>query len=120
MRLVWDRSGWEGYTYWQTADRRILKRINTLIDACQRDPYQGIAAAEIKQIQIPFDEALPENSTLLWVDRCWRWSENPGLAPWPRVDSCSMLQSAVLVGLSREALSPSEPADGELVDPLSA
>ena len=33
MRLVWDEAAWEDYTYWQTADRRILKRINLLIDA---------------------------------------------------------------------------------------
>lgn len=46
MRLVWDRFGWEDYVYWQTADRRILKRINTLIDACLRDPYAGIGKPE--------------------------------------------------------------------------
>ncbi len=46
MRLVWDRSGWEDYTHWQTADRRVLKRINKLIDACLRDPFQGIGKPE--------------------------------------------------------------------------
>ena len=46
MRLVWDRSGWEDYLYWQTADRKILKRINTLIDACLRDPLAGIGKPE--------------------------------------------------------------------------
>lgn len=42
MRLVWDPSAWEDYKHWQTADRRILKRINTLIDACLREPLSGI------------------------------------------------------------------------------
>jgi toxin YoeB len=46
MRLIWDRAGWEDYVHWQTADRRILKRINTLIDACLRDPYAGIGKPE--------------------------------------------------------------------------
>ncbi|MGO1590987.1 MAG: Txe/YoeB family addiction module toxin [Ancrocorticia sp.] len=46
MRLVWDKSAWEDYRYWQTADRRILKRINTLIDACLREPYAGIGKPE--------------------------------------------------------------------------
>lgn len=46
MRLVWDRSGWEDYVHWQTADRRILKRINTLIDTCLRDTFEGIGKAE--------------------------------------------------------------------------
>mgnify|MGYP002754717996 CR=1 FL=1 len=42
MRLAWAPSAWEDYTCWQAADRRILKRINTLIDACLRDPFGGI------------------------------------------------------------------------------
>ena len=46
MRLVWDRSGWQDYVHWQSADRRILTRINTLIDACLRDPFDGIGKPE--------------------------------------------------------------------------
>lgn len=46
MRLVWDRAGWDDYVHWQTADRRILKRVNTLIEACLRDPFQGIGMPE--------------------------------------------------------------------------
>lgn len=46
MRLVWDRLGWEDYLHWQTADRKILKRINTLIDTCLRDPFTGIGKPE--------------------------------------------------------------------------
>ncbi|MGP5593714.1 Txe/YoeB family addiction module toxin [Corynebacterium flavescens] len=46
MRLVWDKSAWEDYKHWQTTDRRILKRINTLIDACLREPFEGIGKPE--------------------------------------------------------------------------
>lgn len=46
MRLVWDRAGWEDYVHWQTADRRVLRRVNTLIDACLRDPFEGIGKPE--------------------------------------------------------------------------
>ncbi|WP_425844654.1 Txe/YoeB family addiction module toxin [Agrococcus sp. TSP3-2-1] len=46
MRLVWDSAGWEDYVFWQTADRRVLKRINALIDACLRDPFEGIGKPE--------------------------------------------------------------------------
>ncbi|MFI3892464.1 Txe/YoeB family addiction module toxin [Kocuria rhizophila] len=46
MRLVWDEAAWEDYTYWQTADRRILKRITLLIDACLREPFEGIGKPE--------------------------------------------------------------------------
>ncbi|BAU95676.1 Txe/YoeB family addiction module toxin [Corynebacterium suranareeae] len=46
MRLVWDRAGWEDYIFWQTTDRKVLKRINTLIEACLRDPFGGIGKPE--------------------------------------------------------------------------
>jgi addiction module toxin, txe/yoeB family len=46
VRLVWDPSAWEDYKHWQTADRRILKRINTLIDACLHEPLSGIGKPE--------------------------------------------------------------------------
>ena len=34
------------YTAWQETDRRILNRINTLIDACLREPFSGIGKPE--------------------------------------------------------------------------
>ncbi len=46
MRLAWDPSAWEDYTYWQAADRRVLKRVNALIDTCLRDPSGGIGKPE--------------------------------------------------------------------------
>ncbi|WP_028245506.1 Txe/YoeB family addiction module toxin [Pseudoclavibacter soli] len=46
MRLVWDKSAWEDYQHWQSADRRMLKRINSLIDACLREPFEGIGKPE--------------------------------------------------------------------------
>ena len=46
MRLVWDPSAWEDYCAWQKADRRVLTRINTLIQACLREPFTGIGKPE--------------------------------------------------------------------------
>jgi toxin YoeB len=46
VRLGWDESAWEDYQYWQTPDRRIVKRINTLVDACLREPFAGIGKPE--------------------------------------------------------------------------
>lgn len=46
MRLLWEESAWEDYTYWQNQDKKTLKRINALIqDAC-RTPYEGIGKPE--------------------------------------------------------------------------
>jgi len=46
VRLVWDEAAWQDYVHWQTADRTVLKRINTLVDACLRDPFGGIGKPE--------------------------------------------------------------------------
>ncbi|MDU0347237.1 Txe/YoeB family addiction module toxin [Actinomyces sp. MRS3W] len=46
MRLAWERSAWEDYCYWQTTDRRMVKRINALIAAALRDPFTGIGKPE--------------------------------------------------------------------------
>ena len=34
------------YIYWQTQDKKILKRINTLIKECQRTPFEGTGKPE--------------------------------------------------------------------------
>ena len=46
MRLVFTPNGWADYTYWLSADRQILKRINRLIDDALRDPMSGIGKPE--------------------------------------------------------------------------
>ena len=44
--IVFDPNGWEDYVYWQTQDRKTLKRINQLITDAQRDPFAGIGKPE--------------------------------------------------------------------------
>jgi toxin YoeB len=39
-------AAWEDYQYWQTQDRKTLKRINQLIREAQRTPFEGIGKAE--------------------------------------------------------------------------
>lgn len=46
MRLLFTPNGWSDYTFWLTADRQILKRINRLIDDALRDPIAGIGKPE--------------------------------------------------------------------------
>lgn len=46
MKLLWDDSAWEDYCYWQTQDKKTLKRINALIRDIQREPYHGIGKPE--------------------------------------------------------------------------
>ena len=37
--LAFDPNAWEDYVYWQTQDRKTLKRINALIADVLRDPF---------------------------------------------------------------------------------
>ena len=46
MKLLWEDRAWSDYLYWQTQDKKTLKRINALIKDIQRSPYQGIGKPE--------------------------------------------------------------------------
>ena len=39
--LEWDVDAWDDYLYWQTQDKKTLKRINTLIKDILRHPFEG-------------------------------------------------------------------------------
>ena len=45
-RLLWTAAAWEDYVYWQTQDRKTLKRINRLIADTLRDPFVGLGKPE--------------------------------------------------------------------------
>jgi toxin YoeB len=38
--------GWEDYLYWQAQDRRILKRVNQLVEDISRNENEGIGKPE--------------------------------------------------------------------------
>ncbi len=44
--LSWTDEAWGDYVYWQSQDKKTLKRINLLIKAIQRDPFAGIGKPE--------------------------------------------------------------------------
>lgn len=46
MKLIFAEEAWEDYMYWVKNDKKILKRINELIKAIQRDPHKGIGEPE--------------------------------------------------------------------------
>ena len=46
MRLIWDESAWEDYLWWQTQDRKMLKRINALIRDIDRNGNEGLGKPE--------------------------------------------------------------------------
>jgi toxin YoeB len=46
MKLTFSTRAWEEYLYWQSTDKKILKRINLLIKDIQRNPHEGIGKPE--------------------------------------------------------------------------
>jgi len=44
--LIWHDAAWADYLYWQTQDKKTLKRINQLIKDIERNPYEGIGKPE--------------------------------------------------------------------------
>ena len=46
MKVTFSDDGWDDYLYWQTQDRKILKRINLLIGDVARNGNEGIGKPE--------------------------------------------------------------------------
>ncbi|MEI6571983.1 MAG: Txe/YoeB family addiction module toxin [Alphaproteobacteria bacterium] len=58
-RLSFTPDAWDDYLYWQTQDKKTLKRINQLVRDIMREPFSGIGKPE----------ALRENLTGYWSRR---------------------------------------------------
>jgi toxin YoeB len=58
-RLVWTLEAWDDYNFWQTQDKKNIKRINRLIGEALRTPFEGVGKPE----------ALRENLSGFWSRR---------------------------------------------------
>jgi toxin YoeB len=58
-KLTWTGEAWSDYLYWQSQDKKTLKRINKLIEAVLQNPFDGIGKPE----------PLKENLTGFWSRR---------------------------------------------------
>ena len=57
--IQWDMDAWNEYVYWQSQDKKTLKKINRLIQDISRDPFNGIGKPE----------PLKDNLTGFWSRR---------------------------------------------------
>ena len=46
MNLLWTEEAWEDYLYWQSQDKKTLKRVNQIIRDIQRSPHASIGKPE--------------------------------------------------------------------------
>ena len=58
-RLAWTGEAWSDYLYWQSQDRKTLRRVNALIADSLRTPFVGLGKPE----------ALRENLSGFWSRR---------------------------------------------------
>ncbi len=76
MNKLWTDDGWADYLYWQSQDKKTLKRINELIKDIERNgALNGIGKPEAKGFSRRIDEsnrlvyAIDENG-VLWIIFC--------------------------------------------------
>lgn len=46
MKLIFAGQAWEACVYWQQQDKRMVKRLNELIESTRREPFTGIGKPE--------------------------------------------------------------------------
>lgn len=46
MKKIWDETAWADYLYWQTQDKKTLRKINNLIKDIERNGNSGIGKPE--------------------------------------------------------------------------
>ena len=46
MKLVFADEAWDDYLHWQKQDRKMVERINKLIQEVRRDPFTGVGKPE--------------------------------------------------------------------------
>lgn len=46
LQLAWTTQAWDDYLFWQTTDKKIVKKINALLAECRKDPMKGTGKPE--------------------------------------------------------------------------
>ena len=46
MNLLFTDEAWEDYGYWQSHDKKLLKKINSLLKEIKRNPFEGTGKPE--------------------------------------------------------------------------
>ena len=67
MRKAWTDDGWADYVYWQTEDKRTLKKINSLIKSIERDgPLRGEGHPEPLKYRPGYSRTINEKDRLVY------------------------------------------------------
>ncbi|MBQ1763506.1 MAG: Txe/YoeB family addiction module toxin [Aquincola sp.] len=71
MKLVFADEAWDDYLQWQKQDRKMVERINRLIQEVRREPFSGVGKPEpLKHALAGFwsRRITDENRMVYWMD----------------------------------------------------
>lgn len=46
MKKIWSDKAWDDYLYWQTQDKKTLKKVNQLVKDIERSSFEGLGKPE--------------------------------------------------------------------------
>ena len=68
MNKLWTDDGWADYLYWQSQDKKTLKRINELIKDIERNgALNGIGKPEALKYRKGFSRRIDETNRLVYA-----------------------------------------------------
>ena len=68
MNKLWTDDGWADYLYWQSQDKKTLKRINELIKDIERNgALNGIGKPEVLKYRKGFSRRIDETNRLIYA-----------------------------------------------------
>lgn len=80
LQLAWTTQAWDDYLFWQTTDKKIVKKINALLAECRKDPLKGTGKPEaltgdlqgfyLRRINLGHRLVYSFNTTQIIVQQC--------------------------------------------------
>lgn len=65
-KIVFSERAWSEYVYWQTQDKKTLKRINQLLKDIERNGNSGIGKAEPLKYQEGWSKRIDDSNRLVY------------------------------------------------------
>ena len=67
-KILFSESAWEEYLYWQSQDKKTIKRIHLLIQDICRNHYEGIGKSEkLKYFENRWSRRIAEKNRLVYA-----------------------------------------------------
>ena len=67
MEKIWSEDAWNDYLFWQTQDKKTLKKINALIKSIERDGVmEGIGKPEPLKYRAGYSRRIDEKNRIVY------------------------------------------------------